>query len=320
MDVQSNQQQYITEKIKKIGLAAGFTHCGFAGLMPFNDKKDVLNHWLETGCHAEMNYMAETLEKRLQPELLVEGARTVIVLAAPYFTDEEERRECYRIARYARGSDYHKVLKKRLIPLQQFLLNEAGARIARVFTDSAPVLEKPLAARAGLGMQGKNSLLIIPNAGSYFLLAEIFTDLELPPSKPLEIDLCGSCRKCLEACPTGALQHPGFPDARKCISYHTIESKSDSSTAPIPYHGWAFGCDICQQVCPHNRNPLPATIPELFPDPSILSLSSQEMESMTEEQFQRLFQGKAVMRAGYERFMRNIRFIQSDETDSTSRT
>jgi len=320
MDLQSNQLQPITDKIKEIGLFVGFSHCGFVGLMPLGDKKEKLGKWLETGCHAEMNYLTDTPEKRLQPEKLVEGTRTAIVLAAPYFTDEEERRDCYRIARYAWSSDYHKVLKKKLIPLQQFLLNEAGARIARIFTDSAPVMEKPLAVRAGLGAQGKNTLLIIPNAGSYFMLAEVFTDLELTPSNPREHDLCGSCRKCLQACPTGALQEPGFLDARKCISYHTIENKSSPSIVPVPFHGWVFGCDICQQVCPHNRTPLLSIMPELFPDPKILSLSRGEMESLTEEEFQRLFQGKAVMRAGYEGFMRNVRLIQSAETGNTSKT
>ena len=302
-----------SRKVKQLAAEAGFECCGISAAGYMSEEASLLEKWLQQNRHGEMHYLANHFPKRVDPRKLVDGARTVISLTYNYFPVKEVFHQGgYKIARYAYGRDYHPVIKKKLTLLLEKIQGEFGELQGRVFVDSAPVMERQWAARSGLGWIGKNTLLINRNSGSYIFLAEIICNLEMEPDKPIK-DYCGSCTKCLDACPTDALT-PYEIDARKCISYFTIELKNE-----IPdqfrgkYKDWIFGCDICQEVCPWNRFSKPHHEPAFNPDPHLVKMKNQDWEDMTEEEFLTKFGKSALMRAKFRGLKRNILFAKSSK-------
>jgi len=285
----------------------GFDRIGFARAEALPG--EALKIWLEKGCNAEMAWMAARLPMRLDPRVMLPGARTVIVAAANYFTKGESsgdpRLAC--IARYALGDDYHHVLKDRLKELLVFIRTLAPGVEARICVDAAPIWEKEWARRAGTGWRGKPSLIIAPELGSWILLGEIVTSLDLEPDQPIP-DRCGSCTLCLEACPTGALIAPCTLDARRCIAYHTIESGDAIPDAVRRAMGnRIFGCDICQSVCPWNiRWAVPANDPSFHPRPHWRNAPLAELALWTEGRFAAAVHRSSMQRRGYAGFIRNV--------------
>lgn len=269
-----------------------------------------LAEWLDKGHHAKMSYMAGHFEKRIDPRMLVPGAQSVIAVALNYFPAVSQPSGTkYKIARYAYGQDYHTVIKKKLEHLAEALAEMAGPHQYRVFTDSAPVLERSWAQMAGLGNYGKNTCLILPRKGSYYFLGELITSIALAPDEAFEKDLCGKCTRCIEACPTGAIKAPGIIDAGKCISYLTIELKDNM---PEQFHGkcegWIFGCDRCQEVCPHNKHASPHNEAVFQPVVPVADWNDHQWESMTREEFILHFKktNSPIARVRYEKLMDNI--------------
>jgi epoxyqueuosine reductase len=298
------------DRIKQKAAALGFFSCGIAQAGFLEEEAPRLEKWLNKGMHGEMAYMANHFDKRLDPTKLVPGAKSVISLLYNYFPPAVQiDPEAPKISKYAYGRDYHKVLKKRLKPLMQFMQEEFGDIHMRCFVDSAPVLEKTWAQKAGLGWVGKNANLLSKQVGSFFFITEIITDLELKPDAPTT-DHCGTCRKCIDACPTDAIVEPYVVDGSRCISYFTIELK-DAIPPGVEgkFENWAFGCDICQDVCPWNRFSKPHSEPEFGPNAQLLEMRRKDWVEMNELLFDELFQGSAVKRTKYEGLKRNIRFL-----------
>lgn len=291
----------------------GFDFVGFAKAQALDEEARRLEEWLNRGYNGKMGYMANHFDLRSDPTKLVPGAKTVIVLMHNYFPKEEQADPLVpKLARYAFGEDYHHVLKDKLKSLLQFIRENIGDVDGRCFVDSAPVMEREWAKRAGLGWTGKNTLIIRPGAGSYFFLAELILDLELAPDQSPLHDHCGTCRKCIEACPTEAISPTGYLlDASKCISYLTIELREE---IPAEFHGnmqgWAFGCDICQEVCPWNRFAKPKSEPAFEPHPDLLAMKKSDWVEMTEEVFQKIFKKSAVKRTKFEGLKRNIQALK----------
>ncbi len=297
--------------LKEKATELGFDACGVAKATALTDQKAVLSEWLDKGYHAGMAYMQNHFEKRIDPRKIVPGAKSVIVVAQNYYHDDFRNPDAfYKVARYAYGKDYHFVIKKKLKHLAEFLTETAGIHTFRIFTDSAPVLERSWAQMAGLGNYGKNTCLIMPRKGSFFFLGELITNLELEPDLPFTKNLCGMCTKCMDACPTNAIIAPGVLNSKKCISYLTIEHKGEM---PDAYRGkcegWVFGCDICQEVCPHNNMPARHHENDFRPLPPIASWNKAEWETMTKEAFNRHFKnsGSPIARVSYDKLMDNIR-------------
>jgi len=305
----------LSGRLKEVALQAGFDACGIARARILEEERELLHEWLQQGMHAGMAWMERHFEKRLDPAALLPGTRSVICLLHSY-QPEEVQPGPYRVARYAYGEDYHFVLRDKMKPVVGWL-KEQGATIHRAFTDSAPIMERAWAQQAGLGWRGKNSLLLNKELGSWFFLAEILTDLELTPDEPLTRDYCGGCVRCIVACPTQAIVQPGVVDARRCISYLTIEHRG-----AIPeefrgsYHDWVFGCDICQEVCPWNHEVSPHTEPRFRPSPELFSLRAGEWEELSEAVFQPLFRRSPLQRTGLEGIRRNIGFLGKGEGKS----
>lgn len=299
-----------SDLIKRKAHELGFLACGVARAGFLEEEAPRLEQWLRAGRHGSMGYMERHFDLRLDPRKLVPGARSVISLAYNYHTPPQQRDpEAPKLSTYAYGRDYHKVLKKRLRPLMAFIAEQYGQVELRAFVDSAPVLEKAWAQRAGIGWRGKHTNVIRQGTGSWFFLCELITDLELAPDAPAT-DHCGTCRRCIDACPTDAITPYGV-DGSRCISHLTIELKD-----AIPQEfagklaGWAFGCDICQQVCPWNRFASPHAEPEFTPRAGVMDLAAEEWHGMTEVVFDRLFEGSAVKRTKYAGLMRNLRFLR----------
>ncbi|MBX2973304.1 MAG: tRNA epoxyqueuosine(34) reductase QueG [Flavobacteriales bacterium] len=298
------------DAIKRKAHELGFLACGIARAEFLAEEAPRLERWLREGRNGEMGYMANHFDMRLDPRKLVEGAKSVISLAYNYHTPPQQQDpEAPKISTYAYGRDYHKVVKQRLKPLVAFIQEQYGDVAFRTFVDSAPVLEKAWAARAGIGWRGKHTNVIRQGAGSFFFLCEIILDLELEPDAPVA-DHCGTCRRCIDACPTEAIT-PYAVDGSRCISYLTIELKN---AIPAEFAGklndWAFGCDICQQVCPWNRFSTPHNEPQFAPKPELMGLTKDEWHGMTEIVFDRLFEGSPVKRTKYEGLRRSLRFLQ----------
>jgi epoxyqueuosine reductase len=290
----------------------GFLACGITDPSPIPDPER-LDRWLASGYAGVMRYLHRQARKRKDPRLIVSGAKSVVVVLDNYHNGDSDPGPAPRVARYARGEDYHRVLRARLEPLAD-LLRSRGAAIAHTYADSGPVPERALALRAGLGWIGKNTMLIRPGAGSFFFIGTIFTDLVLDLDDPIPTDHCGSCTRCLEACPTEALVEPRVLDATRCISYLTIEQKG-----PIPdslaerLDGWVFGCDICNEVCPWNQRFAAATSAEEFRSRDALAGAGPELfEQMDEEEFARRFGDTPLERAGLRGMRRNFRAALTD--------
>ena len=299
-----------TVKIKQEALRLGFEACNIAQAQPLDDDARKLEAWLNKGYHGSMGYMENHFDLRTDPRKLVPGAKSVIVLLLNYYPAQEQALTP-KISKYAYGRDYHEVIKDKLKQLLQFMRDNIGEVNGRGFVDSAPVLERSWAARSGLGWVGRNGNLITKQKGSFFFIATLITDLELEYDDPFAKDYCGSCRKCIEACPTEAILEDKVIDGSKCISYFTIELKE--MMIPAEMHGkfndWMFGCDTCQDVCPWNRFSTPTTEAGFTPLPEVLNLSTKEWEALTEESFKTIFRNSPLRRAKYEGLRRNLKFI-----------
>lgn len=297
----------ISQSIKHKALALGFDACGIAPVASADTEAAYFDQWIEEGCHAGMKYMENYREIRLNPAGLVEGARSVISVALNYYPQRKQSPDAPRISYYAYGKDYHLVMKDKLRLLWQSITDELDGIDARLFTDSAPILERYWAWRAGLGWIGRNTNLIIPGKGSFFFLGEIVTTLEVDEYDIPQKNRCGTCRRCLDACPTGALERPGRLNARKCISYLTIEHKGDIPPRQAALLGnRLYGCDTCQEACPWNRFARPTTEAAFAPSDDFLSLRKDHLKDFSREDYNRIFAGSAVKRAKYEGIRRTI--------------
>ena len=303
--------------IKSTAKALGFEFCGIAKAGFLEDEAPRLETWLNQNYQGEMAYLANHFDKRLDPTKLVEGARTVVSLAYNYFPKRTlpENKEDIKLAKYAYGEDYHLVIRDKLNSFLEILRNEIGEINGRAFVDSAPVMERQWAQKAGIGWIGKNSLLLNRDIGSFFFLAELIIDLEVTPDSPLTKDYCGTCTRCIDACPTDAIVQPGVVDGSRCISYLTIELKD---AIPAEFKGkmenWAFGCDICQDVCPWNRFSKQHQEPRFDPHPELLDFSRADWQEITEETFQRVFLKSAVKRTKFSGLKRNLNFLKPDDS------
>ncbi|HEX2616230.1 MAG TPA: tRNA epoxyqueuosine(34) reductase QueG [Flavobacteriales bacterium] len=291
----------------------GFLACGVAEAGFLEEEAPRLERWLRESRNGEMGYMAGHFDLRLDPRKLVPGAKSVISLAFNYYTPPQQADpEAPKLSTYAYGRDYHKVVKQRLKPLMAFIQERFGDVDMRAFVDSAPVLEKAWAQRAGIGWMGKHTNVIRQGQGSFFFLCELITDLQLAPDAPAT-DHCGTCRRCIDACPTEAIIAPYQVDGSKCISYFTIELKGAIPEAQRgTLQNWVFGCDICQQVCPWNRFSTPHSEPDFVPKERLMGLSRDDWHGMTEVLFDELFHGSAVKRTKYEGLRRNLKFLRSE--------
>jgi epoxyqueuosine reductase len=292
-----------TSLLKQQALDLGFDACKAAKVEALPLEAERLRDWLAAGAHAGMDYMSRNIEKRENPQLLLEGAKSVIVLMMNYQPQEVQEEELPQVSYYAYGNDYHNIIGKKLKILEQVIHASYPNVRTRSCVDSAPLPEKAWAVRAGLGWIGKNNLLISRELGSFNFLAAILTDLDLDYDEPERENYCGSCTKCLDACPSGALCRPYFLDARRCIAYHTIESKLP---AGINTQGYLFGCDICQKVCPWNE-PVPAhNHKEFEPLPEIMTYTVAGWQALEEEQFNRIFARSSLRRAGWAKLKQTI--------------
>lgn len=303
-----------TAIVKEEAKRLGFSYCGISKAEFLEEEAPRLESWLKGNMNGEMNYMENHFDMRLDPRKLVPGAKTVVSLLLNYFTDEKQNDlAAPKISKYAYGEDYHFVIKRKLNELLNTINEKIGKEIGgRVFVDSAPVLDKAWAKKSGLGWIGKNSNLINKNSGSFFFIAELILDIELIPDHAIG-DYCGTCTKCIDACPTDAIVNPYIVDGSKCISYFTIELKGAiPETEKGKFANWSFGCDICQDVCPWNRFSKPHNEAAFNPQNELLSMSKKEWTEITEEVFQKLFKNSAVKRTKFEGLSRNIKFLEND--------
>ena len=293
----------------------GFDACGIAQATALEEESAHVEQWLESDCEGEMGYLTRNKEKRYDPRLLVEGTKSIVTVLYNYYPKQRiGDSDKFKIAKYAYGADYHDVLKRKMHQLLEGIEAQTGKlEGTRLFVDSAPVLDRAWAVRCGLGFIGKNTTLIHPKKGSFFFIGHLFLPIELEGTgKPLT-NRCGRCTKCLDACPSGALEAPFHIDARKCISYLTIEYKGSlAGIDPKTFNGWMYGCDICQDVCPYNRFALPNKEPEFQPSERLIAMHDEDWKSLSKEDFDALFKHSAVQRAGYEGLKRNIDFISEE--------
>ena len=288
----------------------GFSYCGFSKANFLEDEAPRLERWLNEKKHGEMSYMANHFDKRLDPRLLVEDAKTVVSLLLNYYTDEKQNSNAPKISKYAYGEDYHFVIKDKLKLLLQFIQEEIGEVNGRVFVDSAPVMDKAWAVRSGLGWMGKNTNLINKKQGSFFFIAELIIDLELEVDLPV-LDHCGTCTACIDACPTQAIVAPYEVDGSKCISYYTIELKdSIPNEMKDKIDDWIFGCDVCQDVCPWNKFSNPHKEKRFNPHPDLLDMNKSDWQELTEDTFKKVFKKSPVKRAKFAGLKRNIDFLK----------
>ncbi|MCE7862824.1 MAG: tRNA epoxyqueuosine(34) reductase QueG [Bacteroidetes bacterium CHB5] len=301
-------------QIKKIASDLGFNYCGIAKAEFLEEEAPRLEDWLKRGYQGKMSYLENHFDKRLNPTLLVPGAKSVISLIYNYYPEKDlakENANTYKIAKYAYGEDYHHIIKDKLKHFLQQIGETIGEVEGRAFVDSAPVHERAWAKKAGLGWTGKNSLLLNKSMGSFFFLAELIVDLELEYDGPVK-DYCGTCTACMDACPTDAIPQPYVVDGSKCISYFTIELKEEiPEEVKGKFENWIFGCDICQDVCPWNSFSKPHSESHFTPHSQLQSFSKQDWEEITEEVFQKVFKHSAVKRTKYEGLKRNIGFIST---------
>jgi epoxyqueuosine reductase len=297
--------------IRAKALEMGFYSCTISEATFLEEEAPKLDAWLTNGFHGKMAYMENHYDKRLDPRILVPGAKSVVTLLYNYYSEASQNDpEAPKISMYAYGEDYHKVIKDKLTELVAFIHSEIGDVDGRVFVDSAPVMDKAWAKRSGAGWIGKHSNLISKKAGSYFFIAELIIDLDLEPDGPVT-DHCGTCTRCIDACPTEAIVEPYVVDGSKCISYFTIELQDE--LLPGEFKGkmdnWMFGCDVCQQVCPWNRFSKPHHEKRFEPHERLLQLDKREWLELTQDIFSELFKKSAVKRTKYEGLKRNIKFL-----------
>jgi epoxyqueuosine reductase len=306
----NNASRY-SKIIKDEALRLGFMHCGIAKADFLEDEAPKLEKWLQDKHHGQMAYMENHFDKRLDPRLLVDDSKSVISLSLNYFPEQRQTdSNAPKISKYAYGSDYHEVIKEKLFQLLNFIREEIGEVAGRAFVDSAPVLDRAWAKRAGIGWIGKNSNLINKKTGSFFFLAELIIDLELEYDQPFQTDHCGTCTKCIDACPTEAILSPFVIDANKCISYLTIELREEiDQSFKNKMDNWMFGCDVCQDVCPWNRFSTPHSEPKFQANEQLLSMKKEEWLDITEDVFKTIFKNSAVKRTKFKGLSRNIKYL-----------
>ncbi|MHC0440175.1 tRNA epoxyqueuosine(34) reductase QueG [Flavobacterium sp. 3-210] len=305
-----NSKETYSKFIKDEAKRLGFLSCGISKAGFLEEEAPRLEKWLNDNHNGKMAYMENHFDKRLDPTLLVDGAKSVVSLLLNYFPSESQNEDSFKISKYAYGQDYHFVIKEKLKELLYSIEENIGEVSGRAFVDSAPVLDKAWAAKSGLGWIGKNSNLITQKVGSFYFIAELILDLDLEYDYRTT-DHCGSCTACIDACPTQAILAPYVVDGSKCISYYTIELKEN-----LPYEmkgkfdEWMFGCDTCQDVCPWNRFSKPHSEPLFNPNPDLLSFSKKDWTEITEETFRAVFKNSPIKRTKFEGLKRNISFLE----------
>jgi len=301
----------ITQKIKNKAFDLGFSFVGISKADFLEKEARQLETWLKNNFHGKMSYMENYFDKRTDPRLLIDNAKSVITVLQNYYTEQKQSdSNAPKISKYALGKDYHIIIREKLNQLYDFILEEVGEVAARGFVDSAPVMDKAWAEKSGLGWIGKHTNLINKEQGSYFFIGELIIDLELETDGPIK-DFCGTCTKCIDACPTDAIVQPYLVDGSKCISYLTIELKDE--LMPKEFKGkldnWMFGCDICQEVCPWNKFSIQHSEPWFNANPKVLNMKKNEWEELSEEVFQDFFKKTALKRTKYKGLKRNIKFL-----------
>jgi epoxyqueuosine reductase len=306
----NSNQTYNSQLIKTKAESLGFTAYGIANVHSLDSERNALESWIAEGMHGSMGYMTRNLEKRLNPAELVDGAKSVITVLLNYYSPlKQSDPEAPVISRYAYGKDYHFVMKDRLNELLRFIDKEIAPCSGRAFVDSAPVLEKAWARESGLGWIGKNTLLITRKFGSYVFIGELIIDIDLDYNTEIISDHCGTCTRCIDACPTNAITAPRVIDARKCISYQTIENRDEIPQDLRPkLNNRIFGCDICQDVCPWNKRPESTEVEEFKPSEEFIKMDNQAWPNLDEQTYKRMFQNTALERAGYNKLMQNISY------------
>lgn len=298
--------------IKKLASRLGFAHCGIAKAQKLDEDARRLENWLNKGMHGEMKYMENYFDLRIDPTKLVPDAKSVITLMLNYFTEEEQNKDSPKISTYAYGNDYHKIIRSKL----QLFLHEIKTTIGEVngrgFVDSAPVMERTWAQKSGLGWVGKNSNIINNKNGSFFFIATLIVDLDLIYDDPFAKDFCGTCTKCIDACPTDAILPGKVVDGSKCISYFTIELKELLIPENVKgqFDNWMFGCDVCQDVCPWNRFSKPTLELGFKPIPEVLNFSTADWEELSEESFKTIFANSPIKRTKFSGIKRNLNFLK----------
>ncbi len=307
-------KQKQTFLVKQLATELGFQFCGIAQATRLDDDARRLESWLNNGMHGNMRYMERYFDLRIDPRQLVPGAKCVITLLLNYFSTEKQEPGAPKISKYAYGKDYHDVIRDKLNRFVELMREQIGEIHGRGFVDSAPVLERTWAQRSGLGWVGKNGNLINKQNGSFFFIATLITDLDLEYDDPFVKDYCGTCTRCIDACPTDAILPGRVVNGSKCISYFTIELKEMLIPGEMTnkFENWMFGCDICQDVCPWNRFSKPTGETEFTPLPEILNLSTKEWEMMTEEKFKKLFKQSPLSRSKIRGIQRNLKFLQAE--------
>lgn len=301
-----------TQIIKQEAKLLGFDYCGISKAEFLEEEAPRLEKWLKENRHGEMKYMENYFDKRLNPTLLVDAAKSVISLLLNYYPSdgEKQKEDNYRISKYAYGTDYHLVIKEKLNLLLEKLQEKIGTIEGRAFVDSAPVMDKAWAKKSGLGWIGKNSNLINKSSGSFYFIAELIVDLELEYDGEIK-DYCGTCTKCIDACPTGAIIEPYVVDGSKCISYFTIELKENiPAEMKGKFENWIFGCDICQDVCPWNSFSNPHQEPMFQANKDLMAMTSKDWEEITKETFDKVFKNSAVKRTKISGLKRNVEFVK----------
>ena len=302
-----------TRIVKDAALSLGFEFCGIAKAQKLDDDARRLEQWLNKGMHGAMKYMENYFELRIDPQKLVPGAKSVITLLLNYLPSEKQVEGSPKISKYAHGKDYHEVIRGKLKIFLEIIREKIGEVQGRGFVDSAPVLERSWAQKSGLGWIGKNGNLINNQAGSFYFIATLITDLELEYDDPFVKDYCGTCTKCIDACPTDAILPGKVVDGSKCISYFTIELKEMLIPEEMrgKFQNWMFGCDVCQDVCPWNRFAKPATANHFAPIPEVLNFSSSDWEELSEEAFKKIFRDSPIKRARFQGIKRNLQFLKT---------
>jgi epoxyqueuosine reductase len=307
----TSKNERLSFLIKEKAINLGFSLCGIAPSRSLNERENVLRKWCSSGMNGEMSYLGKNIERRIDPEFLVTGAKSVIVTGLNYYTDKKQaEHDVPVISRYAYGVNYHDVIKKKLDLILNLIRKEEPETGGCSFVDSATVLEKAWAVEAGLGWQGRHSIVINNKIGSFFFIGIIVLDIELDYDKPFKDNHCGNCRLCVELCPTGAINENGTIDARKCIANLTIENRGPIPEEIIPkMEGRVYGCDKCQEVCPWNKNAKSHKIPEFELSAELELMTAKDWKNLSREEFKRLFKGSAIARRKYDPFMRNVTIV-----------
>ncbi|OYZ02885.1 MAG: tRNA epoxyqueuosine(34) reductase QueG [Sphingobacteriia bacterium 28-36-52] len=307
--------QQHTQQIKALAKKLGFDYCGIAKAVKLEEDARRLEKWLHQGMHGKMQYMENHFDLRVDPSKLVPGAKSVITLLKNYYPSAKQEPLTPHIAKYAWGKDYHEVIRAQLKLFLAEIREQIGEINGRGFVDSAPVLERSWAVQAGLGWVGKNGNLIHKQSGSFFFIATLIVDLALEIDDPYAKDFCGTCTKCIDACPTEAILPNKQINGSKCISYYTIELKDALLPNQLkePFNNWMFGCDICQDICPWNRFSKPHQEPSFEPIPAILNLTTSQWEELSEESFKTIFKESPLKRTKFSGIKRNLKLIVSPE-------